>query len=576
MTHPKPGDRDPVIALYTPFLQGLYIGELVNQFRQLSAIKGYKLVIIRTGSFGQFNEPFMCDGIDGAIILRNAISPALAETFLKRQIACVSIAYDYFPLKLPLIISDHAQGMALAFEHLLSRKTDRIVFVGDMSHYDVRKRYESYCELHDRHNLPIQEENLINVSDALLSGGKSAAKTYIERRLQPSAVIFGSGLTGIGFIQDLKTLIDTPRVSPEFVCFDALPLIPVFTPEMASIDQNLHLIAYRAFTVLDDQLKGEVPALVTSVPPKLIRVSDNPADCYDAFMATCVDLPEFHNPYYMKSLVGSLYEWPGQALGSQLNQLMSIAPLFKKFMGIASLSRCYADSASQSWIKLTNVFSVHDIVKYDLADRAGLCLASKFPPSQLQDIFEAHDTSVHLPVRVLDKFWGVLSFFGTSSSHTPASSYFGFAGYVENLVGMYEKELEIKALKKRLADPVSPVAGHVPFEPDPEATVEWNIESNLTTWNANALAKLGYTSNVENEIFRNMEITDRIHHDDYETVRAAISDCISTRSVVQFHARFRGKRNQYFDVIMQGQPTLEKESRVKSIVFNVGVTDMVQ
>ena len=57
-----------------------------------------------------------------------------------------------------MVCSDNRQGVKLAFEHLVAQGHSRIAFIGDLTQYDLRKRYEAYCEEHGRHHLPLDEE----------------------------------------------------------------------------------------------------------------------------------------------------------------------------------------------------------------------------------------------------------------------------------------------------------------------------------------------------------------------------------------------------------------------------------
>lgn len=570
----RSAEHTPIIALYTPYLQGSYVGELVNQIRQLSFIKGYRLVIIRTGDYGRFNECIHLDNIDAAIIIRNAIATDLAELLINREIPCVSIAYDYFPLKMPMVSSDNAQGISLAFDHLLQLGHKQIAFIGDLSQYDIRKRYEFYCDQHDSNNLPLRDDFLFNVADILLSGGIHAAKNFAKRECDATAIIFGAGLTGIGFIQHMRLIEQQFANRLHYVCFDALSMIPVFTPEMTTVDQNLHLIVYRAFNAIDHQLDKKEFELHTTVTPKLTRVNNNPSESYDDFIATCVDLPELHNPNYMKSLLSNMHEWPREILLSQLDQLMSVAPLFESFMGRAVLSRYFIDNKHTPWIKIVKVFAPGETTASELSDSSTLCKASDFPPKSFAHLYSQYDSCIHIPIVTNGKIWGLLSFLGDSGCKTPASSYYGFSGYIESIVRMYEQDLELRTLRKRLNDLAASDVATEQMTGGTDATIEWNIDGNQTSWSEAALTKLGFTSPIEVNIYRNMEITDRIHPDDFEKARSAVAECRISKKPLQFRVKYRSKSSTYVDVIMHGRPQIDEQSKLTSIVFCLDIEDL--
>jgi DNA-binding LacI/PurR family transcriptional regulator len=566
----------PTILIYTPYLQGLYIGELVNQIRQLCLIKGHRFVVIRTGDYGRFNEHIHLNGINAVIIIRNAISTDLAEYILAQGIPCVSIAYDYFPLPMPMVTSDNAHGINLAFDHLQALGHSKIAFVGDLSHYDIRKRYEFYCERHEIDAIELRENYLISTRDVLVSSGANAANVFIQDQCDATAVIFGAGLTAIGFIQKMRLHTPDQPKALEYICFDALPLIPVFAPEVTTVNQNLHLLAYRAFNTIEHQLQQQPFERHVMVAPQITRLGTPPNESVDAFITTCVDFTELNNANYVKSMLSSFFDWPREIINSQMDQLMSISLLFQKFMGRGILSRYYVDAKNISWLKIIKVYAPGDIQICELSDAESLCKATHFPPKVFAPLYEQYGSCIHMPIIVNGKIWGLLSLLGDPNCPTPASSYFGFSGYIESIVRMYEQQLEIALLKKRLQ---SLNEGHIDTatsEVENDAIIEWIAEGNQTSWSDPALAKLGFKSAIEINIFRNMEITDRMHPNDAEKARLTILECKQSRDSVQFRARYRGKNNVAIDMIMDGHPQLDDNQKFKGIIFSLSKEDMEQ
>lgn len=567
------GAQRPVVALYTPSLQGLYLGELVNQIRQLSFIKDYRLVVIRTGGVGEFDTPLQLDTFDAAIILRNAISAEFAELLVTRGICCVSIAYDYFPLNIPVVTCDNSAGTTLAFDHLSELGHRKIAFVGDLSHYDIRKRYEQYCQLHEHHELPLRDDYLFTVSDNLFANGSRAAARFLQQNCDATGIIFGAGQTGVGFVQHMRRHQAPAAVDLHYVCFDALSLIPVYCPQMASVDQNLHLVAYRAFNAVDKQLEGADCEMHTMVKPKLICVSVDDADRYDPFIATCVDLPELHNPNYIKSLICNMQDWPNTAVQSHMDQLMSIAPLFEKFMAQAVLSRFHLDSNGTAWIKISKFFSPNQTVHAELSDSQSLCKARHFPAAWIEKAFARHDTCFHLPIVVQGKTWGFLSLLGEAACATPASSYFAFSAYMEVLIGLYEKELELEALRRQLRNCAKGAGPPAHNRPTSRATVEWQLNTNHSVWSDAALACLGYSSAVELNIYRHLDITDRLHHEDLEPVRRAITAAKADKTSCRFNARYRTKNGLYSRLLLYGDPRLDQNQKLVGFEFTIHMAE---
>lgn len=559
-----------VVAVYTPYLQGFYIGELVNQIRQLCFIKGYRLVVIRTGGYGKFQCALQLEQIDCAIFIRNSVSTEFAETLLSSGKPCVAIAYDYFPLNIPVVSSDDQFGISLAMDHLLKEGHKKIAFIGDLGLYDLRKRYEYYCEAHDQYQLPLNDHYLFSVKDAQFNGGHQAAQQFIDNRCDATGIIFGAGLTGIGFLQHLQ------RARPELcerlqgVCFDAMSLIPVFTPELASVDQNLNLIAYRAINALETQQLGQETAHLIQVEPKLTYL-DQDKDADFRFLATCVDLPELRNANYLKALLANMHEWPREVVGSNLEQMMSIAPLFARFMGMVFLSRRFVDHNQDAWIKQTKAFLTEGAVKTDLSDSTSLCREEKFPPASMRQLLHPkYDFILHIPIHLKAKTWGFLTTYGATAASTPASSFFGFGGYMETIVRLFEQDLEIRALRKKIssgavADSREQIAA------DRQAVITLNFDDGHTVWSENALRKLGFQSAMEFNIYSHMEITDRIHKDDLPRIRHGVSQSRSDKSKFYAQLRYKLKTGQFIEAILEGEPLLDAEQKVTGMVFYLEV-----
>lgn len=562
------------LGLYTPFLQGFYVGELVNQIRQLCSIKGYRLIVICTGGYGKFSSNIHLSEIDGAIFIRNAISVEFAESLLNQHKPCVAIAYDYFPLSIPVVSSDNQFGVHLAMEHLIKLGHKKIAFVGDLSHYDLRKRYEHYCEAHDHFQLELKENCLFTVTDSQFAGGHVAAQKFIQDGCDATGVIFGAGLTGVGFIQYLQKNQPELASSIASVCFDALPLIPVFTPQMASIDQNLHLIAYRTINTLESSLSHQEVQDQILVQPKLINVRDNPHENYDAFMATCVDLAEFNNPNYVKSIISNLFDWPREIVEHQLDSVMSLSPLFTRYMENAFLLRHFIDSNQNHWLKQVKAFMPDQVIKIEPSDSSSLCRVEKFPPASMRNLkLEEFDFFLHLPLMVNGKLWGFLTTCGSSTSYTAGSSFLAFGGYMESLARLFAQDVEIKSLHQRLAGATATTQTMTTTEVDRDAGIRWDFDSGITQWTEKALQKLGYSSAIELNIYSTMEITDRIHKDYLDVIRQRVSLCKAEKAPFQMPLKYKMKNGSFFDAVLAGEAIADSENKITGIQFFLGVAN---
>lgn len=505
------------LGVYSPYLQGFYFGELIGQIQQLCMIKGWDFNLIQTGGFAEFQSEILLNKLDFAIILRNAVHPDLAAKLAERCKAVVAIAYDYFPLDIPVASCDNELGVELAINHLISLGHSEFAYVGDLSQFDMRKRYEGFCEQLTINSFEVSEDNVFPVDNSLFSGGYAAAEEFIRRRCPAKAVVIGSGLTAIGFLNRLREFDAALAESISTVYFDALTIQPVSSENCAVIDQNLYLLAFRAVATLEAKSKGADYDIHDKVEPKLIGPESQYASRDDAFLATSVEMSELHDACYMKSLLNNFYEWPKHVSDSGLNSIMMLAPLFPQYMQKSVLARM-VHTAKGEFAKVAKVMTASESVDIDVRNRESLCKTSDYCPNLGSIVPMEFSLSIHVPIMKAGKIWGVLSVFGSNAPKKQASSMVGLCGYLSSVVEYYSvtklgvsskvnEEVEDKEEKKA----------------EVEGEIVWDMSINKLEWDDDALLLLGLDSPLEKNIYKNMDLTDRLHADDTSSLRSILS-----------------------------------------------------
>lgn len=494
------------IGVYTPYLQGFYFGELVIQIQQYCHLKGYNFTVIKTDGFGAYTSDLHTEHLDAIIILRNAIHAELAAKLVARGKPVVSIAYDYFPLNIPVITCDNDLGVELAFNHLLSKGHRKFVFVGDLSQYDIRKRFEAFCDQHEINQLPIEDDNLITVRDTLFSGGHEAAVRFHEGHFEATGIVCGASLTSIGFSKQITNLRgDISDLS--IVGFDAISLVPICEPSLAMVDQNLHLIAFKAISVLESIESGDNNDRKHLVEPKLITPATDFMQAENAFLATSTEMEELHNANYMKSIISNLYEWPKSIAESNLDSLMTISPLFENHLKKACYGRVAISKDNQEYVKTIKIFTANRTQKIDAADKKSISPAAQYPNEAVK-ISPFLTSSVHLPITHNGRIWSVLSAFGSLERNGKPASFSAFCVYLDDIA----THLQMKMLREQGTSILEPE--HRDSQAVKHGLVTWHSDVNETHWDDAALAALGFVSELEKNIYRHMDISDRAHSDD--------------------------------------------------------------
>ena len=502
----KDEKKNPRTGIYTPYLQGGFLGELITQLYQLCALKNQSLSIIKTDGFGDFDTDLHIDHIDQCIILRNALHPQLVKTLISKGKIVVSIGHDYFPLNVPVISCDNDRGISLALNFLFAKGHRRIAFVGDISNYDTRKRYESYCMQLEQLGTEPDETLTFVCEDEYFSGGYRAVEAFLNQHCDATGVICGSGLSGVAFCYYLQQRAPEHRKLLDIVSFDALSVIPILTPSLNVIDQNLHLMAYHALQAITQLAKGERIQRNIVTEPKLISDETAYRDSAEAYLATSVEVNELLNANYMKAVLGNLYEWPKVIADSGLSKIAMMAPLFSRHMQHCALGKVRLSKSGQQRIFLARWFN---------ASGKDTCTAAESSPSPLSsypEINDAYDLQIHLPLKTEQQLSAVLSVFANHQLNERPSSISGMFAYLDETISQYSLMQANNADGEKTALDDGAACG----------IIAWDTRLNSTTWDDDALSLLGFTSELDRNIYRHMEISDRIHSDDEDKVSEAL------------------------------------------------------
>ena len=538
----------PLLTIYTPYLQGFYFGELVDQLLQLCQLRNYRVSIVKTGGFGTYNSPLHAKHADMVVILRNSVSNEFAKYLLANKKPVVSIAYDYFPLPIPMITCDNEYGIELAFNHLIKSKQQKFAFIGDLSHLDIRKRYESFCDQIEINKMEVLENNTFAVKDGLLSGGYDAANEFIQSGCQATAIICGSGFTCLGFSQRLKEIDPELRENLQIVTFDAISLIPVLEKNLASIDININLIASKALSVLEEIVDGDPVDHLHVVLPKLVTVNPDLKNASDIYLATSCDLTELHDANYIKSATRNVHEWPKHIVESDLDNIMILRPLFKKLIKQISFSLVASRATGREFIKVNKIFSTEGTFASPPKDTESFVDSENYPPTYNSLNIKEFDTCIILPLHRNNTIWGVLSVYGIREDKNSPGSLTMLGNYLDRITDL----LEIKHASSHNKNESKESNSLFEIEPGPRnsAFVRWETSTNSALWDSKSLHLLGFNSDLEQNIYRHMELTDRISPDNEQSLR----DCLRTAETSAFSlkVKLKSRSKQYLNFQISG------------------------
>lgn len=247
------------LGVVVPDLANPFFAELVQALEQAARAGGYNLFLTNSTEDPRIEaacvDSLFRRRIDGLFLIR-----------------CQAGSADYAGYDLPIIhvdrlaapqtgtgveigaASDHAGGMALGLDHLVSLGHRRIALLaGEQSLMPARLRHDSYLGI----MAPLLAQEGIAVADYIVTGrfdltsGEQGLKRLmaLPETIRPTAVVASSDQQAIGALRAAQELaLSVPR-DLSLMGFDGLPVAAMITPRLTTIEQPVAKIAQAAFAL---------------------------------------------------------------------------------------------------------------------------------------------------------------------------------------------------------------------------------------------------------------------------------------------------------------------------------------
>lgn len=191
------------------------------------------------------------------------------------DIPCVLVTNDATDLPFPNLSSvtaDDTQAAKMAVSHLARLGHKNIVVVGGHRGYSetTRLRYQGCLEAFREWNLAFAEEKHYETARFTYDDGYRAAQALLSRNPEFTALFAMSDVMAIGAIRGLK---DAGRRIPEDVSvmgFDGLIIGEYMLPRLATISQNVDMLAEKSIRLLLRQIEEGAAASYETVPVQLL------------------------------------------------------------------------------------------------------------------------------------------------------------------------------------------------------------------------------------------------------------------------------------------------------------------
>lgn len=175
------------------------------------------------------------------------------------------------------VLSDHANGMRAAIDHLLDLGHRRVALIsGRPGLRPVRERLSGFKAAFRARGLDLPED-LLKFDSFSATFGQQATHELLAADDQPTAIVAGGNLLLIGVLRALQAAGLKVGTDISLVSCDDVPLTELHSPPITVIDRDAEQIGEAAAKLLLKLLAGGNGPLVTEIPTSLIlRASTQP------------------------------------------------------------------------------------------------------------------------------------------------------------------------------------------------------------------------------------------------------------------------------------------------------------
>jgi DNA-binding LacI/PurR family transcriptional regulator/anti-anti-sigma regulatory factor len=252
------------IGVLAPQLSGDYFGTLFAGIHavarrhdpRLIAIQGYPRDIAQLASAQ----------VDGWIVINNADG---IESIAHAGVPIVTIGVQ--AAGFPAVFPDNAAGMRAAVAHLIDHGHQRIAFIGDLAHHDIKQRYAGYQAALAERGIGLDPELTCAVSNSSEHSAAAALRQLLDSKLPCTAVAVATDESALGVLAAAQAAGLRVPEDLAVVGFDDIILAHSATPPLTTVRLPIYALGSTAAELLLAQIAGQmVPEGATYVPTALI------------------------------------------------------------------------------------------------------------------------------------------------------------------------------------------------------------------------------------------------------------------------------------------------------------------
>jgi len=264
------------IGVVASFFASLFALESVRGIEQNLRKTPYNLILYSTRGIEE-NEKDLLRRIfyerraDGLVIISLKMEKEILEEFKSEGIPVVFI--EEIVEGAPTVKFNNIKGAFLATEYMIKKGRKNIaIVIGDRG-LNAEERLKGYKEALEKYNIPLKNDNVINVLNYSFEEGEEILNMILERQEKVDGVFCGAGdITAIGIMDAAKSR--GVRIPEDFgiIGYDDIYISNLTTPSLTTVRQPIAQMGMRSFDLLMEMIEGKTgsESKIISFEPELI------------------------------------------------------------------------------------------------------------------------------------------------------------------------------------------------------------------------------------------------------------------------------------------------------------------
>lgn len=193
-------------------------------------------------------EALISRKIDGIILASSQVDDVIIEEIIDNEINLVMVDWGGSNIKADSIVFDYWNGIKEAVDYLFQMKHRKIFFISGPKQHKT-----SIIRINDFKNAVLKNKDIyfeIIEGNHKLEGGYNVAKTILNRKIIPTAIICSNDLTAIGAMQSfIESGLSIPS-DISIIGLDNIKLTEIIKPHITTIELERYKIGAKLVEIL--------------------------------------------------------------------------------------------------------------------------------------------------------------------------------------------------------------------------------------------------------------------------------------------------------------------------------------